>query len=209
MWLQQDDDQDKLTNGRELELGTIPTKPDSDNDGLLDTNETWTYTASTTVTPGQYTNIGTASGTPVDENGNPLTDPDGNPLPDASDSDPSNHFGADPGINIDKVTNGSDGPTVPAGSPITWTYTVTNTGNVEISNVVVTDNQGVVPVFQSGDSNNDGILQTTETWIYIANGTAIAGAYANLGTVTGDPLDPNGDPVGGPVTDAFYFFQRR
>ncbi len=173
---------------------------DSDGDGLLDTNETWTYTGSTTVTDGQYTNIGSVTGTPVDENGNPLVDPDGDPLPDTSDNDPSNHFGADPSIDIDKVTNGSDGLTIPAGSPITWTYTVTNTGNVDIANVVVTDDQGVVPVFQSGD-DGDGILQTDETWIYTANGTAIAGAYENLGDVTGQPLDPNGDPVGGPVDD--------
>ncbi len=174
---------------------------DSDGDGLLDTNETWTYTGSTTVTAGQYTNIGSVTGTPVDENGNPLVDPDGDPLPDTSDNDPSNHFGADPSIDIDKVTNGADGLTILAGSPITWTYTVTNTGNVDIANVVVTDDQGVVPVFESGDDNNDGILQTDETWIYTANGTAIAGAYTNLGGVTGDPLDPNGDPVGGPVDD--------
>ena len=201
-----------VTNAGDVALGNVTvsddqgvaltfTGGDTDGDGLLDTTEIWTYTASTTVTAGQYTNIGTAIGTPVDENGNPLVDPDGNPLPDASESDPSNHFGADPGIAIDKVTNGSDGPTVLAGSPITWTYTVSNTGNVDIANVVVTDDQGVTPVFQSGDTNNDTILQTTETWIYTANGTAIAGAYTNLGTVTGDPQDPNGDPVGPPVED--------
>jgi hypothetical protein len=37
---------------------------DADGDGLLDATETWTFTAARIATPGQYTNIGTATGTP-------------------------------------------------------------------------------------------------------------------------------------------------
>ncbi|MBN1783241.1 hypothetical protein JW948_19050, partial [bacterium] len=46
---------------------------------------------------------------------------------------------ANPQIHIEKATNGQDadaptGPTVNAGSTVTWTYAVTNPGNVPISN---------------------------------------------------------------------------
>ncbi|NEQ75668.1 MAG: hypothetical protein F6K23_23050, partial [Okeania sp. SIO2C9] len=73
---------------------------DTNNNNLLDTDETWTYTGSTTVTEGQYTNIGSVTGNPVDENGNPLTDIDGNDLPDVTDNDPSNHIGVVPASGL-------------------------------------------------------------------------------------------------------------
>ena len=83
---------------------------DTDGDTLLDTSETWTYTASETVNAGQYTNIGTATGTP--------SQPDGTPIPDAPkpiDADPANYFGAQPGIDIEKFVAGqdADSPTGP------------------------------------------------------------------------------------------------
>ncbi|MEM9273463.1 MAG: hypothetical protein AAGA80_10945, partial [Cyanobacteria bacterium P01_F01_bin.143] len=156
-------------------LGTItgPDSGDDNNDGILQTTETWIYTATGTAIAGQYNNIGTVTG---DSNGVPVEA-----------EDPSSYFGTDPEIAIDKVTNGDDGLNIPLGDAITWTYTVTNTGNVEIENVVLEDDQlGIIPGPDSGDDNNDGILQTTETWIYTATGTAIAGQYDNIGTVTGD-----------------------
>jgi uncharacterized repeat protein (TIGR01451 family) len=82
-----------------------------------------------------------------------------------------------------------DGLLIPQGSPISWIYTVTNTGNVPLSNVQVTDNKGVVPVYKSGDTNQDGKLDLTESWVYSANGTAISGSYQNLGTAQGSYSD--------------------
>jgi hypothetical protein len=40
-----------------------------------------------------------------------------------------------PSIFIDKVTNGADGLNILAGQPITWTYKVSNIGNVPLSGV--------------------------------------------------------------------------
>ena len=109
-----------------------------------------------------------------------------------------------PSLNIDKVTvygaQEGDGLTgVTAGSPIGWKYTVTNTGNVTLENVSVTDDHaGVTPVLDSGLSTGeeDGKLDLGDTWVYTASGTAVAGPYENIGTATGyTPQDV-------PVTDS-------
>ena len=72
------------------------------------------------------------------------------------------------------------------GSTVTWTYVVTNTGDVRLANVTVTDDQaGVTPLYQSGDTNNNNLLDLTETWTYEATGTAVVGQYKNTGKVTG------------------------
>jgi len=101
----------------------------------------------------------------------------------------------DPVLTIEKATNGQDadtpiGPLVHVGEPITWTYVVRNTGQVTATNVTVTDNiSGVTPVYLSGDLNNNNALEVGEVWTYRATGSAIAGQYSNLGTVTGQGPD--------------------
>ena len=133
---------------------------------------------------GQHSNNATATSVPL------VGDP-------VSDSDPANYFGSPPtpDIHIEKHTNGVDadtapGPCISINSTVTWTYIVTNTGAVNLTGIVVTDNQpGVTPIYVSGDDGNDGILepysQTGEAWIYQATGVAVAGQYANIGTVVG------------------------
>jgi len=161
--------------------GTIanPMSGDTNSDGLLDTNEVWTYTKTGTAQAGNYSNTGRVTGI---YNGTPVTS-----------FDPSSYFGARPGMAIDQVTKSTpvqgDGLLIPQGSPISWMYTVTNIGNVPLSNVQVTDKQGVVPVYQSGDTNGDDKLDLTESWVYSANGTAILGRYENIGTATGSYTD--------------------
>ncbi len=79
---------------------------------------------------------------------------------------------------------------MPAGSTVTFTYVVTNTGNVPLGNVVVTDDKlGPIAGPASGDANSNGLLDPTETWTYTTTATALAGQQTNLGTVTG--RDPN------------------
>ncbi|MFW6195121.1 MAG: DUF7507 domain-containing protein, partial [Chloroflexota bacterium] len=54
----------------------------------------------------------------------------------------------EPAIDIEKATNGEDadeptGPEIAVGDPVNWTYVVTNTGDVALTDVSVTDDQGV------------------------------------------------------------------
>jgi len=161
--------------------GVVPVyqSGDADSNGQLDLTEVWVYTATGTAIAGAYTNLGTATGT--DATGTV-------PGPVRSD-EADQYFGVQPGIRIVKTTNGHDNDPdykLPAGSPVTWTYTVTNTGNVALAGVQVTDNRpGVTPVYQSGDANRNGQLDLAEIWIYTAAGTAYAEAYTNIGTATG------------------------
>ncbi len=123
-------------------------------------------------------------------------------MADVTDTDPSNHFGFTTGIALQKLTNGIDtgtgpGPTLAIGSTATFTYNVTNTGNIALTNIVITDNNGttgstaddLTPTRISGDTDGDNQLDVTETWVYQATHVVTAGAYSNIATVTGN--DPN------------------
>jgi hypothetical protein len=89
------------------------------------------------------------------------------------------------------------------GDAVTWEYVVTNTGDVPLSDVTVTDDQaGVTPAYVSGDDNGDNILQPGEIWIYRANGIAVIGQYANTGTATGTP--PEGEDVSDSDPSHYY-----
>ena len=118
-------------------------------------------------------------------------------------------FGANPGIAINKVTMdgtrvGDDASmTIVVGTPIVWQYTVTNLGNVALSAVQVTDNQaGVTPAYVSGDTNSNGKLDTNETWIFKASGTAVLGAQSNIGTALAAFTDSAGQTAAPTASDA-------
>jgi uncharacterized repeat protein (TIGR01451 family) len=159
-------------------MGVIPTyNSGDDGDDKLEKGETWIYFATGPAISGDYSNTGTATGRY-----------DGSTY---KDTDDSSYFGGAPGISILKYTNGqhfteSPGLSIAVGAPVTWTYTVTNKGNVPLSTVTVTDNvAGVTPAYVSGDTNTNNKLDLTETWIFTASGTAVAGQYHNTGTVVG------------------------
>ena len=97
---------------------------------------------------GQYSNNATVTGKTPDES-------------EVSDTDPDYYFGLDPGISLVKKTNGVDsntapGQNIPVGSPVTWSYEVKNTGNVVLTNVVVTDDKlgqiGTIPSLAVGET---------------------------------------------------------
>ncbi len=113
-----------------------------------------------------------------------------------------------PDIHVEKATNGSDadsptGPAIADGSAVTWTYVVTNPGDVPLDAISVTDDQGVTvtqvdlntDTFNDGDLDLDGLLDPGESWLYEASGTATLGQYANIGTAQGSPVDEGGSPL--------------
>ncbi len=173
---------------------------DDNSNGQLDVGETWIYMAQGTAEPDQYTNVGTATAQILDLGGLPLD-------AFAMDADPSNYFGVDGKVNLEKLTNAEDADQAPGakivvGDPVTWTYTVENAGTVSLGVVTVTDDQtDVLPQFQSGDVNSNGLLDVGETWIYTAHGTAQPGQYTNVGTVVAALVDSAGMDIGISVED--------
>ncbi|MBL7199457.1 MAG: hypothetical protein ISS56_04860 [Anaerolineae bacterium] len=138
-------------------------------------------TASGVALAGQYSNTATVTGTETVDSGV------------ITDSDRSFYYGSDPSIEVEKQVNGLDaddppGATVIAGGMVTWTYWVTNTGNVALSEIEVVDNRGL-EVNCPGTSLGAGLAMACT-----AADLAAVGPYSNTGTVTGTPT------VGLPVT---------
>ncbi len=100
-----------------------------------------------------------------------------------------------PAIDIVKLTNGEDDLLVATGADVTWSYLVTNTGNVTLSDIVVTDD--VIGEIGTIDELAPGEGETLYSY-----GTAEAGAYENVGTASGTP--PMGDDVSD-SDDSSYF----
>jgi len=175
--------------------------------GELPVDGTVTCTATGTAPTGTHTNTATATGTgpqSVDVDGEPVTGET------VTDTDTANLYGADPHISITKYVNGYDANVAPGlivkqGDPLTFQYVVTNTGNTELADVTVTDDQGVI--VNCGDNGNviGDMAIGAEA---VCTGTAIAtfnGQYTNIGTVSGvgpDYVGTDGQPVDGDtVTD--------
>ena len=157
---------------------------DTNTDALLQTTETWIYTAKAVLTA-TTTNIVTASG-----NANGMTSVDTATATVVVTDDRTSPTGGGeenpiypPLINITKVPN----PLVLAAPQgvVTYTYRVTNPGRVQLKNVVVTDDKITNVAYVSGDTNTDGLLQTTETWVYVGKATLL-GTTTNTATAKGD-----------------------
>jgi uncharacterized repeat protein (TIGR01451 family) len=87
-----------------------------------------------------------------------------------------------PAIAIDKSANPTSLPA--GGGSVTYTYPVTNPGNVPLSNVTVTDDKCAPVTYVSGDANSNSILETSETWTYTCT-TTIKATTTNTATATG------------------------
>src|SRR5690554_2966122 len=191
------------------------------SEGTLSPEEVAVYSATYTLTQadidqGGLENLATVTGTP------PTTDPN-NPAtpitPVPSTPDPNNpgtpgdpgtptevDLPAAPSLSLSKTADvsGLSSPVV-AGDEITYTFTVTNTGNVTMTDITLDEsdftgeNAIPVPAFVSSSlGSSEGTLSPEEVAVYSATYTLTqadidAGGVDNLATVTGTPptTDPN------------------
>jgi uncharacterized repeat protein (TIGR01451 family) len=126
---------------------------DTNADSILDMNETWIYTCSTTLTK-THTNIVTATGWANDISATDIANATvivGVPV-------------VPPLIHVTKIPS----PLVlsTGGGTVTYTNKVTNPGTVALSNIYLTDDKCGPVKYISGDTNSNSLLDTTETWVY-------------------------------------------
>ncbi|WP_396633666.1 gliding motility-associated C-terminal domain-containing protein [Maribacter sp. R86514] len=106
------------------------------------------------------------------------------------------------GVYVDTDANGLAN----IGDEVDYTFIITNTGNVPISNLVVSDPLlgGTIAGPAFGDTDSDGQLDTTEIWSYTATYSISQtdidnGQVNNLATVTGE--DTSGNIITNTSTD--------
>jgi uncharacterized repeat protein (TIGR01451 family) len=127
--------------------------------------------------------------------------------PDVTDEDPAYYFGSNPSIDIGKYVSvdggtnwfdadtAAEGPIAAVSSDVKFYVEVKNTGNVELTNIVVGDTDftftGVATTLAAGASDTSDVVTVA----------ALAGQQYDLANVTGTP------PAGPNVTDedpAYY-----
>ena len=126
---------------------------DTDLDGELDVNEIWVYTGSYTVTQDDMDTGGTIhTMVTADTNESQL---------DTFETDIT--ISTNPEFNVTTTTDVTEVDA--AGDVILYTVRVENTGDASLHNITVND-PDLTLTYQSGDSDLDGVLDVTETWVY-------------------------------------------
>ena len=203
--------------------GNVPytkVKVEDTSTGLVETiaklnvGETKSFTTSHVVTEadildGSYTNTATAKGEPIDDPKNPgqtktpegkdsvttddKEDPDG-PTPPIEDQKP--------GISVTKTASPTSGAA--AGSTINYVVRVTNTGNVTLKNITVSDtlvtfanNSGNIESLAPG-KNGEGAYVEFKYSYTVTAANAAAGSVVNTASATATA--PNGDKPSGSAT---------
>ncbi|SER82656.1 DUF7507 domain-containing protein, partial [Flavobacterium frigoris] len=155
---------------------------DANNNMILDISETWIYTATYAITQadidlGSVTNQAKVNGLVLGSETVMGT------------SSTITRLCQDSDIAIVKTSDIQFGEercaTLIVGDLVTYTFTVSNTGNVSLSNVIVADplsNLSTIALI-SGDANSNDILEVNETWIYTAT-YSVTQADIDTGNIT-------------------------
>ena len=152
---------------------------DANTDNVLDLNEIWTYTCSRTITQAEIDTGGNLSNTVTADLTESLADTDTLDIP----------ITQTPSIQVVKSSSTTD--VTAAGQIVPYSFAVTNTGNITLSGISVTDPDcDATPAYQSGDTDTDSKLDLSETWTYTCSYTVTQtemDAGGNLSnTVTAD-----------------------
>ena len=168
---------------------------DGKTTGQLNGTEVWLYrSASAAALPGLHCNTVTVTATVAGVT--------------YAAQDIACYFGTTVAVQIKKATNAVNplAPTVAeegddtahqltlgVGTPVVWTYRVTNPGNTPVRVTGITDSRTFTPVYVSGDTNGNALLDPGEVWLYTSTGVTsyavVAGQF--LSTATVNAVDPH------------------
>jgi uncharacterized repeat protein (TIGR01451 family) len=147
---------------------------DADGDAVLAVDEGWTFECDHTITVGD--------GDPVDNQATVSGDHDGGTV---TDTDTHDVDVIHPGIDLEQTAAPSSGP---AGTPIVYTYTVTNTGDTTLFDISVDDDK-------VGHVGDIGSLAAGDTVELAQEITLSSSPLTNVATAEG------ADVLGGSVSD--------
>ena len=139
---------------------------------------TVTYTCTLANVTASFTNIATATGTPVGGG------------PDVTATDTASVTVVVPGISI---TKNPKSQTINTGSTATFTIVVTNTGAVTLTNVHVTDAQAPGCAKTSSDIAALASMAPSASVTYTCSLANVTSSFVNSATVTGTPSGGGGD----------------
>ncbi len=142
---------------------------DTDEDGMLDVNESWTYTCSTVL---EQDTTSEAQVTADDSRGEPVTATANAPVEVIV-----------PAVALAKTV---DTPVVAPGTAVVYTYAVSNTGDYPLSAITVGDT-GCAPIEQQSAGNNDALLDVAEIRNYTCS-TIVNTDTDSTATVAGEAL---------------------
>ena len=177
-------------------------------EGILEVGETWTYTGSYIITQADINTNGNGNGF---INNTAMVDCD--QLEPKSDSEKV-PITQKPAYIIDKIITDIDGEGASssvdkAGDVISYLIMVNNSGNMDLTNITVTDSLIENLKGPIGDDIEPGVLNVGETWTYIGTYTVTQadinsngggdGFIDNTATVGCDQLEPQEDSAKAPI----------
>ena len=137
------------------ELSTSLQSGDTNSNNILDVGEVWVYTATYNATQDDIdlgTDLVNTASVVTNEITTPVTD------------NATTTINRNAAMTVEKVVDSTE---ISAPGTLTYTITVTNTGNVSLPGVVLTDDLAGAATLTSGD-DGDGILEVGEAWVYTA-----------------------------------------
>jgi uncharacterized repeat protein (TIGR01451 family) len=180
---------DTLTGGGAYVSG------DTGDDGILGVGEAWVFSATYTVTQADLD-----AGASIVNTAGVTTDATSERTAQATTT-----ITQDPALAVAKSSATTS--VMAAGQLVTYTIAVTNAGNVTLASVTVTDPKcDAAPAYQSGDTDLDDALDTTETWTYACDRTVTqaevdaGGTLANTVTVSAPGAQDAEDTLDIPIS---------
>jgi uncharacterized repeat protein (TIGR01451 family) len=190
------------------DVGSIVRGADTvgNNDGMLDVGETWSYTAAHTVTQVELDSNGGGDGllqntaTADSNETGPDTDDANVPVEQRASIDIEKYVSIDGGLTWDDADS-PQGPVATSSADIQFKFVVSNTGNVSLTDTMVTDSVFDLNGADPGTAMSLGTLDVGETNTFYYDASWTVGQHVNDATATGTYS-------GGPVSDhdlAYYF----
>jgi hypothetical protein len=190
------------------DVGSIVRGADTigDNDALLEVGETWSYTAAQTVTQAEIDSNGEGDGmlqntaTADSKETGPDTDDANVPVEQRASIDIEKYVSIDGGLTWDDADS-PQGPVATSSADIQFKFVVSNTGNVSLTDTMVTDSVFDLNGADPGTAMSLGTLDVGETNTFYYDASWTVGQHVNDATATGTYS-------GGPVSDhdlAYYF----